>query len=199
MYEAIELHDKCSLAENKLEPKILIPLRKGIIRLRSADEINLDHFDLACSEILIRHETDGLTCALLASRITELPVGNRVDLAESEFRGAIFQETYDEIALVTAKGDYRKLKFIGEDNSQIDTVVCPLGNFIFEACLKGTYTETPPREGLPSNLNATFCLYKNDTDPDKYFIILEIANLENLAGGLIHIYTARSIPTIDIK
>lgn len=148
---------------------------------------------------MFQHETDGKHTNLLADIVTEIPIGNRKDLVESMFRDAFFQEPNEEATKAIEAGDFRLLKFVGEDNAEKDTIDTPFGHFIFEARLKGIYQENPPREGLPSRLDATFLVYRNKDDENKYLIVLELANPNNLEGGLIYVFTAREIPHQDIK
>lgn len=198
-FDPIELHDQRSLASNNFDPIILDPIRKGVVRLiRLKDEINIIHFTEDASQLLIQHETDGKFTNLLAELIKEIPIGNRKDLMHSPFRDALFENPENDKAAL--KGDdYRGLKFVGESGGNIDTIDCPMGHFVFEACLNGTYKETPPREGLPINLGAKICIYKNKETEDSYLVILELAHETNLEGGLIYVYTAREIPTHEIK
>lgn len=200
MFEPIEFHDKKSLSANKLEPIILDPIRKGVIKLiRLKDEINVVHFNQDCSHLLFQHETDGKATNLLANLITDIPIGNRKDLVNSDFRDALLEEPSEEANKLLTENDYRGLRFIGESGGNIDQIDCPLGHFVFEACLSGSYKETPAREGLPTELMAKLCIYRNKEDEDIFLVIMELANSRNLEGGLIYVYSAREVKTEDIK
>lgn len=199
-FDALTFNDKKSLTSNKFNPVVRIPVRKGTIKLiRLRDEINVVHFDDAGESLLFQHETDGRETNLLADLVKDIPIGNRKDLVNSPFRDAFFQEPNAEEALALMKGDHRALKFIGEDGDPQDTIDSPFGHFVFEASLKGLYKENPAREGMPNNLEARFCVYKKKDAEDEYLVILELATPSNLDGGLIYVFTARSIKTSDIK